>query len=529
MSAVLTTAPRAHPGWRSALPAFVLVVAALLALFREAFAGMYGIWMRSDTFAHGILVPPIVLWLVWRRRAELAAIAPQPQPWLLPLLLVAGAGWLVGALATVNAATQFFATAMLVLAVPAVLGLAVARALLFPLAFLFFMVPVGEFLLPLLMELTADFTVAALRLSGVPVYREGLQFVIPTGYWSVVEACSGVRYLIASFMVGSLFGYLNYTSARRRWIFAGVSIVVPILANWVRAYMIVMLGHLSGNRIAVGVDHLIYGWVFFGIVIGLMFFIGARWSEAPVEAAKAEDPSARAAAGSARFAGSAWAAVAATVAVLALPPLAMNRIEHQVLTGTPQLALPASLPGGWTRTAQPAVSYRSVWVGAAADARATYRNGEREVTLEIAYYRGQRPGHKLVSSDNVLLRSEDKLWNLVSQRHAEWAAAPGRVWPYREAEIRPAVTVGVTGHPVLEVRTAYWAGGAWASRAERATLQGLAGRLTGQGDDGAGVVVWSSGVERAEALATLDGFLPQALPEIEKLLAGVRAAAAGAP
>ena len=43
--------------------------------------------------------------------------------------------------------------------------------------------------------------------------------------------------------------------------------------------MIVMLGHLSGNTLAVGVDHLIYGWVFFGIVIGLMFLIGARWSE----------------------------------------------------------------------------------------------------------------------------------------------------------------------------------------------------------------------------------------------------------
>ena len=124
--------------------------------------------------------------------------------------------------------------------------------------------PFGEFLLPVLMEYTANFTVTALRLSGIPVYREGLQFVIPSGSWSVVEACSGVRYLIASFMIGTLFAYLNYRSTRRRLVFMGVSIVVPILANWLRAYMIVMLGHLSGNTIAVGVDHLIYGWLFFG-------------------------------------------------------------------------------------------------------------------------------------------------------------------------------------------------------------------------------------------------------------------------
>ena len=48
---------------------------------------------------------------------------------------------------------------MIVLAVPAVLGVRVARALAFPLAFLFFAVPFGEFVLPLLMDWTANFTV----------------------------------------------------------------------------------------------------------------------------------------------------------------------------------------------------------------------------------------------------------------------------------------------------------------------------------------------------------------------------------
>ena len=73
--------------------------------------------------------------------------------------------------------------------------------------------------------------------------------MIPSGTWSVVEACSGVRYLMASFMVGTLFAYLNYRStAPPRWIFVGVSIAVPIVANWLRAYLIVMLGHLSEQQ-----------------------------------------------------------------------------------------------------------------------------------------------------------------------------------------------------------------------------------------------------------------------------------------
>ena len=85
------------------------------------------------------------------------------------------------------------------------MGLEVARTIAFPLAFTLMAVPIGEFLLPNLMNQTADFTVAALRLTGVPVYREGLYFTVPTGRWSVVEACSGLRYLIASLTLGLLF------------------------------------------------------------------------------------------------------------------------------------------------------------------------------------------------------------------------------------------------------------------------------------------------------------------------------------
>ena len=174
---------------------------------------------------------------------------------------------------------QFAVMAMIPLSIWAIFGTATLRALAYPLAFLFFAVPFGEFLMPRLIDWTADFTVLAIRASGVPIFREGNSFLIPSGRWSVVEACSGLRYLIASVMVGVLFAYLSYRSAWRRALFILASIAVPIVANWLRAYMIVMLGHLSGNRIAVGVDHLIYGWIFFGLVMALLFLVGSRQRE----------------------------------------------------------------------------------------------------------------------------------------------------------------------------------------------------------------------------------------------------------
>jgi exosortase len=129
------------------------------------------------------------------------------------------------------------------------------------------MVPVGEALIPYLIDYTAAFTVAALRVSGVPVLQEGNLLTLPNSQWSVVEACSGLRYLIACVTIGLLFAYLTYRSWTRRVLFIALSVAVPIAANWIRAYLIVFIGYTSDMQLAVGVDHLIYGWIFYALVM----------------------------------------------------------------------------------------------------------------------------------------------------------------------------------------------------------------------------------------------------------------------
>ena len=77
--------------WRQALPALLLLLAWILFLYRDTVVAMVTIWSRSDTFTHGFVVPPIVLWLVWRQRQTLAAHVPQPSAW--GLMPVAGFQW----------------------------------------------------------------------------------------------------------------------------------------------------------------------------------------------------------------------------------------------------------------------------------------------------------------------------------------------------------------------------------------------------------------------------------------------------
>jgi exosortase A len=497
----------AHRPWRSALAALALAIAAILFLYRGTAVGMVQIWARSDTFAHAFLVLPISAWLVWRIRDRVAALTPQPMPWALAPMAAVGLMWLVGDSVHVNAATQFALVGMLVLAVPAVLGWAVTREVLFPLLFLFFAVPFGEFMLPWMMDWTADFTIAALELSGVPVYREGLQFVIPSGQWSVVEACSGVRYLIASLMVGTLFAYLNYRSQLRRWIFAGVSILVPIVANWLRAYMIVMLGHLSNNRIAVGVDHLVYGWVFFGVVIGLMFFIGARWSEPEPPAPAA------AAAGAMRVAtveptAAWWPVVSAMALVVAAWPHALLwSVQRGAATlPPPKVVLPERLGGDWLARGKLDIDWTPRFTEPSAEVATAYRAGNRDVGVYVAYYRDQNYKRKLVTSENVLIKSLDKTWNQAATGQRTVRTQAGELI-VRTAQLRTLPTITGVAAKQITVWRVYWAGGGFTASDAWAKIRTAAHALTGRGDDGAALVFYAAGDDTAEAQAALEAFV----------------------
>jgi len=517
VSAVLSfpAAPPAH--WRLPLAVLGGVLLLLLWQYRETFTAMVGIWERSGTFAHAFLVPPISLWLVWRQREQLARLSPQPLPWMLLPIALCGLGWLVGEIAGVNAITQLAVTALLVLAVPAVLGWAVARLLVFPLCFLFFMVPIGEFVMPQMMDWTADVTIATLRAIGIPVYREGLQFVIPSGSWSVVEACSGVRYLIASFMVGTLFAYLNYNSAKRRIGFVLFSLAVPVVANWGRAVMIVLLGHYSSNKLAVGVDHLIYGWVFFGVVIGIMFLVGSRWSEpelAPQPLSAADEAQARQ-----RPAPLQWWVAAAVVLVLSAPPLLAHQLQaadDKVMT----LSLPALAGASADDSATPLL--KPIFENPRAEDMRVYGQGDAAVTVHVAYYRQQSFGRKLVNSQNMLVTSEDKVWRQTA-RGGSRVTVDGKPVPLRSTELRSGSLTGVSGGQTLHVRQVYWVNGRLTTSDHIAALQGVLGQLSGRGDDGAAITFYIAGAD-PDASAALETFVTAQLGPLTAWLETVRAA-----
>jgi exosortase A len=484
----------------------------------ETVVSMVSIWYRSETFAHGFLVFPVSLWLVWRQRRELARLRPEPRLAPVPLALIAGAAllWVVSDMGDVLAGRHFAWVTMLVGGIWLLTGKPVMRRLTFPLAFLYFAVPMGEFLLPTLIEWTADFTITALRASGVPVLRDGMTFHIPTGSWSVVEACSGLRYLIASLTVGVLYAYLSYRSLSRRVLFVGASIIVPIIANWLRAYMIVMIGHLSGNKLAVGIDHIIYGWIFFGLVMLLLFWVGSFWSEdqdaglAAVDAGRGR-PLAEPAGTPLRWRvpfAVALALTAAAPAALALLHDADNR--SAIDTRAPAL-------GAWQPIGPPSAAFVPEFTAPRAAIASGYAKGDARGGLYVALYYDQDRDSKLVSSRNQLLRTTSKIGHVISEGQRTVAFDDGPM-------VVDETVLRLYQQRVL-ARSWYWVDGAFTASPVRAKLRQAMARLAGRGDAGAIVVVWTplgAGDEAAAdaaGSAVLDDLSRQAASALRPLLA----------
>ena len=263
--------------WRRPLLLLGAAWLALIALFFADWRAMAGQWWDTSTYNHVLLVPAILAWLVALRRHELAKLAP--QAWWPGLIVVAGAAfvWVLGSFAGLSLARQLGAVALLQGAALALLGPRASAGLAFPLAYMLFLVPFGDELVPLLQLITARITMSLLALSGIPASLEGVFITTPTALFKVAEACSGVKFLVAMSAFAVLAANLCFRAWPRRIVFVGCTLALAVLANGVRAWGTVIVAHYRGIAFASGFDHIFYGWIFFAAVIALVLALGWRW------------------------------------------------------------------------------------------------------------------------------------------------------------------------------------------------------------------------------------------------------------
>jgi exosortase A len=276
MSVQTTVSPRGQilQNFRLIAPVLGIGIVLIMAFFHTEAAAAVTVWIDSTAYNHCFLVIPIVAYLLWDRRDLLAQAKPAPNFWVglaaIPVVFL----WIMTERLGIMEGRQLLVMTLVEILIFAVLGWRLWYQLAGPLLYLYFLVPFGAFIVPALQNFTTSFIVHGLNLLNIPNYADGLTIEIPEGTFLVAEACAGLRFLIASFAFGCLYALLVYRSPLRRSMFILISLVVPIIANGFRALGIVVLGHILGSAEAATADHLIYGWIFFSVVILIQIALG---------------------------------------------------------------------------------------------------------------------------------------------------------------------------------------------------------------------------------------------------------------
>ena len=380
-----------------------LALALIVAMFHDTAAAIVGTWYRSSTFNHAFLIIPICIYLAWQQRKEAMATAAAPTAWGIVAVVIASVAWLVGRVTGTLVIQEIALVCIAQGVLLAMYGWRICRIFAFPLLYLFFAVPMGEALVPPLQAQTADLAVSLLRVAGIPVFADGNMISIPTGNFQVAEECSGIRFLIASIALGTLFAGLTYRSWWRRASFVILSCVVPMLANGVRAFGIIFIAYVSSNELAVGIDHVVYGWVFFTAISFVTLAIGMAMREKGGPSS-VDVPHSISIDHAWPAAGSLIAGTVAIAAALAVQSFS-ERIDRPNSLQSIRLVAP-ELGELWAKADGVADPMAPIFASPDAQLDASYVTSGAKLYLHIGYYLHERRGAEAVSYGHTLIHGK---------------------------------------------------------------------------------------------------------------------------
>ena len=496
--------------WNLHLRYLLGACAAILLLFHRDVWSMVTTWWDISTYNHCLLIVPILYWLVHQRRDELLKM--MPSIWTPGLLWIgiASIGWMLGEAAGVTFARHLGVVMMLQGAVVTLLGATVARGLIFPLAYSFFLVPFGEELVPALQTLTAKMSMVMLGWANIPAFIDGIFISTPTGYFEVAEACSGIKFLIAMVAYGALVGNVCFQSWNRRILFMLASIIVPIIANGIRAFGTIYIAHHTSVDFATGFDHIFYGWFFFAFVLILVMAIGWPFFDRKIDDKMIDGDELKATESGTQSKFNLPKVTGFMAAIIIAPMLWLSVIAAQPSSVPDSITLPEV--AGWERIDyQPMYPWEPVFNGASHKLFGRYQNSQsgEKVDLSIAVYDKQEDGREIVGYGQGALDPE-----------SEWAWNRNLEAP----ENASAIQLTAPGPVIRDVVNFYRIGGVLTGSGSVVKLKTLKSKLLGGDQQSVAILVSAEKSGDAEAMVAIDSFLKDLGP-VDKLadeMAGLR-------
>lgn len=256
----------------------LLFAGAFLWAYFPVLSSLVRAWGSSDDYSHGFAIIPLALYFVWQKRAALLEEEIRGRwPGLL-LAVLALVCYVVGKKGEMYTVVSLSLILFLWGSTIYLFGYRIFRSLLFPLLILLFMVPVPSQLvaaltIPLQMIVT-KISVWCASAIGIPIYREGNVINLPGGTFEVVQACSGLRSIMALLTLGAVVSYWTLKSNLLRWVLFILAVPIAVLVNILRVFLLVTVFHYQNIDLSQGTAHTMLGLGVFVVALGLFMLSG---------------------------------------------------------------------------------------------------------------------------------------------------------------------------------------------------------------------------------------------------------------
>ncbi len=236
---------------------------------------LYGDWINDPNYSHGLLVPLISAYFIWQKRANLKQMPVNPSNAGLFLILLALIILIAGVAAQEYYTKRSSFIFLLAGTIVFILGWQWLKALLLPVGFLFFMIPLPYILydaiaFPLKL-FVAKFSVIALKLMNVIVLREGNIIMFPHTTLEVADACSGLRSLMSLLCLGVALAVVSQKKKSAMFLLVALTVPIAVLTNMIRVIGTGFLAQYYGAAAAEGFFHEFAGMGVFILAMVLLF------------------------------------------------------------------------------------------------------------------------------------------------------------------------------------------------------------------------------------------------------------------
>jgi len=265
--------------WKQALRGMGVGFFITVLLLWPTLQSLTQVWRSNQAYQFAWLVVPLIVYILgWHDRPSTLLIRPQPDLSGVAVASIAAVGWIASDLMNIDAGRQFSFILAIQGVCMAALGWRAYWKLSPTLLLMFLMVPSGDFLQPILRQLTVKVIELFAIAIGLPHQVEGFQIAIGESDYVVLNECAGLPYFLLATFLGYAFGLMLYRSIYKILALALFGAFIGILSNALRVWAIVWVDWVQGSQMPL-TAHGNIQWFVLLICLGFLFFVLGKLDE----------------------------------------------------------------------------------------------------------------------------------------------------------------------------------------------------------------------------------------------------------